>query len=173
MRPKINLNRKGKKMKTETRKRVWDDVTRQLNIGQTSGKNFRLRFDAEFRPYIVIFNGQRWTLPDDVIAALTDDARATIEVAAREARKARECEAAKYRAEREALNARLDEPGFTLLAGENTDVVCRGTLRQCRESLWKVIGLPRDPYCGRGCWVIVDSQRNEVESGEFDKDMVL
>lgn len=72
-------------------------------------------------------------------------------------------------AQRAALDARLDETGFVLLAGENTEMVQSGTLRECRDSLWKVTSQPRDEYAGRGCWVIVDGDGNEVEAGMFDK----
>lgn len=160
-------------MKTETKTRIWAEVVTQLNKGLVGGKSFKLRFDRQNRPYIQPFCGHHWTLPDNVIEQLTGEAHAAIEAARARAQAESERLAAEYKAAREALDARLDEPGFTLLAGENTDVVCRGTLRQCRDSLRKVIGLPRDPYCGRGCWVIVDSQHNEVESGEFGKDVVL
>tara|TARA_Y100000361_G_C11138086_1_gene333341 strand:+ start:977 stop:1456 length:480 start_codon:yes stop_codon:yes gene_type:complete len=72
-------------------------------------------------------------------------------------------------AEEEAeLNERLDEKGFVLLAGEETEIVESGTLRQCRASLWKVTQQPRDEYAGKGCWVIVDSNGEHVQAGKFD-----
>ena len=70
--------------------------------------------------------------------------------------------------EEAALNERLDEKGFVLLAGEETEIVESGTLRECRASLWKVTRLLRDEYAGKGCWVIVDSNGSEIESGKFD-----
>jgi hypothetical protein len=72
-------------------------------------------------------------------------------------------------AHREVLDRRLNEAGFMLLAGENTAVVARGTLRQCREKICMVVRQPRDNYSGRGCWVIMDSTGAEVEAGQFDK----
>lgn len=69
-----------------------------------------------------------------------------------------------------ALNARLDEPGFVLLAGEDTAIVASGTLRECRDAMYKVPRCRRDSYSGRGCWVIVDSKHVEVEAGQFTKD---
>ena len=70
-----------------------------------------------------------------------------------------------------ALEARLDEPGFVLLAGENTAVVAKGTLRECRDNLFMVRDCPRDPQSGLGCWVIVDAEAVEVQSGTFDEDV--
>jgi len=62
----------------------------------------------------------------------------------------------------------------TLLAGENTDIVTTGTLYHCKQSLWMITQkkLPRDRFCGKGCWVIIDENQNELASGSFDKEMV-
>jgi len=82
------------------------------------------------------------------------------------------------RKEREKREKRLDEPGFVLLAGENTDVIYHGTYRECKDNLWRLNmpgengkRIPRDSYSGKGCWVIV-KDGYEIQSGYFDKDMV-
>jgi hypothetical protein len=93
------------------------------------------------------------------------------EAATREAAERREADLAK----------RLDEPGFTLRAGENDDdeidaqgcagnFVFAGTLRECRDNLHRVTRKRRDPSSGLGCWVIVSPEGEEVYSGTFDAD---
>jgi len=77
---------------------------------------------------------------------------------------------AEWVASQAALDARADEPGFVLLAGENTEIIASGTLRECRDALYKVTGCPRDRHVGRGCWTIVDSNtQTEVEAGQYTK----
>ena len=159
-------------MKTETKKRIWAEVVRQLNGGEVSGNSFQLQFDHRHKPFIRIFNSQRWTLPDEVVDQLTGPANEAIESARQKAIEKSKATADRLRKEREELDKRLDEDGFTLLAGEETDVICQGTLRECRDNLWKVLKCERDPYVGKGCYVIVDRDNTEVQSGEFDKDCV-
>jgi len=159
-------------MKTETKKRIWAEVVRELNSGDVSGKSFQLQFDHNYRPFIRIFNNQRWTLPDEVVVQLTGTANKAIEIARQNAIDKSKATADRLLKEREELDKRLDEDGFTLLAGEETEVICQGTLRACRDNLWKVLKCERDPHVGKGCYVIVDRDNNEVQSGEFDKDCI-
>jgi len=158
-------------MKTETKNRIWADVLTQLNNGHAAGKNFRLQFDRENKPFVEVFNGSHWRLPNHIVEQLTGLAKKLIEAEKQKAIKRSQATAAHLKKEREELDKRLDEDGFTLLAGEATDVVCQGTLRQCRDNLWKVQRLPRDYHCGIGCWIIVDKNNIEVQEGKFDKDM--
>jgi len=113
------------------------------------------------------------TIPPKVASLLPAELVAEAKRRAVEVAIEREADAEKYRQELEAarvaLDARLDDRGFTLLAGENTDVVCRGTLRDCRDSLHKVVHLPRDSWSHLGCWVITDPQFVEVEAGHFTR----
>jgi hypothetical protein len=62
--------------------------------------------------------------------------------------------------------------GCTLLAGEETAIICQGTLSQCisEVGLLPHKNLPRDPYTGKGCWLIVQGDK-ELRSGYFDKDI--
>lgn len=142
----------------------------QFNKGEIKGKSFKLIFFPDNTAGVQIFNGEKWQLPVAVIDRITGEAKQLIE-AEKEKAQQRSLElAAQLKAQREALDARLDEDGFILLAGEETAVVCRGTLRQCRDNIWKVQKLPRDYYTGKGCYVIVDTKTHEeVQSGEFDK----
>lgn len=73
-------------------------------------------------------------------------------------------------AEREAQESQIDEPGFTLIAGEDSKVVATGTLRECRKALWRVTFCERDGYAGRGCWIIFKGDDFE-ERGYFDRQM--
>jgi len=157
-------------MKTETKKRIWADVVNQLNNGQTTGKNFRLQFDHEYKPFVEIFNGTHWQLPDKIIEKLTGPAKEIIEIEKQKAIKRSQRTADRLKREREELEKRLDEDGFALLAGEDTEIIHQGTLRECRNNLWKVHKLPRDPFCGIGCWIIIKGEE-EVMAGKFDKDM--
>ena len=72
--------------------------------------------------------------------------------------------------EEAALNERTDEKGFTLLAGENTEIVESGTFGKCRASLWKVTQQPRGDFSGIGCWIICDGNGDVVEQGKFNSD---
>lgn len=159
-------------MKTETKKRIWDEVVKQLNNGCAGGKNFALRFSHDHKPLIRIFNGAVWELPDCVIDKLKGNAKKLIEIEKEKSAQESKRTAARLKAEQEEREKRLDEPGFTLLAGEETEILHQGTWRECRENLWKLnrLELPRDPYCGIGCWAIVKGEF-EAESGKFDEDI--
>tara|TARA_R100001530_G_scaffold96544_1_gene67083 strand:+ start:46 stop:528 length:483 start_codon:yes stop_codon:yes gene_type:complete len=158
-------------MKTETKTRIWAEVKKQLNSGYVVGNSFSLQFDGNGQPFVKIFNNQRWTLPASIIENLTGEAKEVIEIAKQKAIEKSKQTANRLRQDRESLEKRLDEDGFILLAGEETDVVCQGTLRQCRANLWKVHKCPRDPHVGIGCYCIVDKNHIEVEIGKFDKDI--
>jgi len=159
-------------MKTETKTRVWAEVVSRLNSGEKASKNFSLQFNRAHQPYILIYNGAHWQLPEKVIKQLTGPAKQLIAAEKQKAIEESQRTAERLRKERESLEKRLDEPGFTLLAGEETEIVRRGTFRDCRDNLSQLMAkrLPRDPYCGIGCWVIVKGEE-EVMSGKFDKDM--
>ncbi len=158
-------------MKTKTKDRIWTEVIQQLNSGKSSGKNFQLFFTEQGWPYIKIFTGHHWTLPKEIALQLTGTARAALTAERQKQREKSISTAAKLRAEREEREKRLDEPGFFLIAGEESKVLLSGTWRDCHENLWRVTakGLPRDPYSGIGCWIIVKGDF-EAESGKFDKD---
>lgn len=156
-------------MKTETKKRIWDEFLHQINNGAIGGKNFSLFFDNHESPYLKIFNGHHWTIPAYLLSQITGEGKKTIEAAkVRAAEKSKKI-AAQLKAERENREKRLDEPGFVLLAGENTKVVHQGTWRECRDNLWQVLKCERNTDVGLGCWVIVKGEF-EAESGTFDRD---
>ena len=157
-------------MKIETKERIWAEVKKQLHNGETGGKNFKLVFDHKFQPCIRIFNGFQWQLPATVIEAAGGKAQDLIEAAKQKAIEKSKATAKRLKREREELEKRLDEGGFTLLAGEDTDVLFQGTFRECRANIWRVLKCPRDSYSGLGCYVIVDSNNIEVQSGTFDRD---
>lgn len=104
-------------------------------------------------------------VPADVLTK-ANERRANVE---RQKEERNEAVRLRLKAEEAAKAARLDEPGFTLVAGENSTTVHSGTLRECRDNLWKVMSQPRDGYAGVGCWVIVDSTGTEIDAGRFDK----
>jgi len=161
-------------MQQKTKDRIWNEVVTQLNSGHPHGPSYKLKFAHSTREVTIeIFNGQRWTMPPKVVAQLTGEAKALIDTEREKADEATRKWCEEHRKEREALDARLDEDGFALLAGEETEIVTSGTLRHCRDNLYRVMQYPRCPYAGKGCWLITDSHGNEVQSGEFDKDMVL
>lgn len=60
-----------------------------------------------------------------------------------------------------------------LLAGEQTLRITKGSLYFCKQSLWMITQKKarRDSHCGRGCWVIINQNNDELASGNFDKDM--
>ena len=160
----------------ETKQRIYDECVKQLNTGNPSGKNFKLTFSGgyydEHHPLLRIFNGACWRLSDhpQIGDNLTTTGWETIR---KEKQKyldhLEKCRAEEARKQAE-LEARMDEDGFTLIAGERTEIVSQGTLRECRANLWKVTSYPRYQPVGRGCWIIVDRNNDEVLSGEFDKD---
>jgi hypothetical protein len=158
-------------MKTETKKRIWSEVVKQLNNGLSGGKSFKLRFSRNHNPLVEIFNGAFWEIPESIIAQLTGEAKQLIDAEKDKAIAESKATAERLRKEREELEKRFDEPGFFLIAGEESEVLHSGTLRECRDNLWKVTAgdLPRDPYCGIGCWVIAKGGE-EVMSGKFDRD---
>jgi len=84
--------------------------------------------------------------------------------------------AAQLKAEREEKLAKLDLDQCMLLAGENTEVVAKGSLDHCRSMLSLVCQQPLDQHASKGAWVILarpkdGSASEEVESGSFDRDM--
>ena len=161
-------------MKAETKNRIWDEVVRELNAGRSAGKSFKLRFVSDVRMITVeVVSGQRWTMSPDVAARLNGEAKAFIEAERKKAEAATRVWCEHRRQERETLDARLDEGGFTLVGGEETEIIASGTLRHCRDNLWRLPQYPRCPYAGRGCYTITDGDGLEVQAGEFDKDMVL
>jgi hypothetical protein len=66
-----------------------------------------------------------------------------------------------------------NKKGCTLLAGEETEVIYQGTLSACKRemSILYTKDLPLDEYSGKGCWVIVDGDGNEIMSGFFNREM--
>lgn len=63
------------------------------------------------------------------------------------------------------------EKDCVLLAGEETKVITNGSLFWCKQQIGMLPykKLPRDPYTGKGCWVI--SRKGEtLAEGYFDKD---
>ena len=87
----------------------------------------------------------------------------------------------------------LDVDGFVLLAGPNTAVIAKGTLRECRTALVtsgserlftrkrmlsdlrrsdtnKLLKEKRDPYCGKGEYAIVHlKSAQKIEGGHYNK----
>lgn len=111
-------------------------------------------------------------MPADVVA----EAKARqAQHAAEAAQRGREL-AAEIKRGREALLASVDLARCTLIAGEASAVVARGTHADCLAALHKVRRLPVDEGVGRGCWVIVAPHREsgdpvEIEAGQFDREM--
>lgn len=105
-------------------------------------------------------------MPAEVIAA----ARFAAEQRLAEEITRHEAWAANWEASQAALDARSDEPGFRLIAGEDSEIVASGTLRECRSMIPCVTRCQRDRFAGRGCWVIVDAAGVEVQAGQFDRD---
>lgn len=91
-----------------------------------------------------------------------------------EARRARL--AASLDAARAELMTVADEPGWTLVAGEDTTVVARGTLSDVQAHVLTIFvkRLRRDRESGHGAWVLLAPQldgeedRREAASGYFD-----
>ncbi len=165
-------------MKAKTKKIFWVKVQTALENGDTK----MLFLDRAGR--LCWWTGKPGEicrpLPDDLLnlcpTEMLSQARLAAEQKAREAEARSLAYATELRAASEALDKRLDEPGFTLLAGERTDIVHSGTLRECRDNLWKVTHYPRDRTAGIGCWVIVDSKspdHREVESGKYNRDGLI
>jgi hypothetical protein len=115
-------------------------------------------------------NGTIMFIPNKLLALMPEIAKTAQIVADQKSVET----ARRLKAAREEREKRLDEDGFVLLAGEDTEVVYSGTWRQCRDNLWRLIwgGIkyPRDPYSGKGCWIIV-KEEFEAQSGYFDADM--
>ena len=157
-------------MKTETKKRIWTEVVNQLNNEVAGGKSFQLKFSqSDYKVGIKIFNGQWWTMPDDIVEQLTGTANAFIEAEREKAKQETARWIEQHRKDREALERRFDEDGFTLIAGEESEIIHQGTLRECKDNIWKVSKCPRDHYSGLGCYIIVKGEE-EVMSGTFDRD---
>lgn len=76
-----------------------------------------------------------------------------------------------YQEKKARLDAMADQPGWLLMAGEETELVARGTRDEVRRKLYLVTHCPRDPYAGKGCWVILAPDGTEAESGFFDGEM--
>lgn len=152
----------------------WSQVADALERGEIP------KFFLNARGYICIDDGATgpcvpaWLaakFPADVI----DQARAIKARTSAEDLARSRALAAKYAAESEAKRHRYasqtDQTGWLLLAGEDTEVVARGTLRDVEAMRSCVTRCKRDSYTGRGCWVIVSPDGSEYEAGYFDRDL--
>ena len=85
---------------------------------------------------------------------------------------------ARTQAARELLEALKDRPNWQLVAGENSTVVKIGTLAEVRRAVncLPSAHLPKDPYCGRGAWLVLapmiegEEGAREAASGWFTRD---
>jgi len=154
----------GRKTRAANR---WDRLTEKIVAGDisfnTAGE--MTVYDGEF---LVVPARLVGLAPSEQVAVARDNADRRAE----ESRKKNAASRKKYRAEQAKIEARIDEAGFCLIAGEDSCLVFAGTLRNCRRKLPLIQELPRDYCSGRGCWVIVDSDGAEIETGLFDKDLV-
>lgn len=155
-------------MKTETKSRIIENAKFQIlckdYLALRLGPDGRL-----IAPHPCHGWSQPFTLPQEL---LTSELKILLEVAAqaREAKHQRQIVA--FRIQRDKEEAEFDGigPRFTLLAGEETEILHHGTFRECLANLWKVLRCPRDHYAGKGAWII-SGPAGEVRSGCFDKDM--
>jgi len=135
--------------------------TRQVFDGRMSAASFA----AACRPS----PDPRDPSPEKLISGLEDLAASGVRARAAAVEAAARTEQA--RREHDAwLTANLHTTGFALIAGEDSEVIARGSLDECRSSLHRTRKCRRDGYSGRGAWVIVFGPTSqEVESGFFDK----
>jgi hypothetical protein len=156
-------------MKTTTLKRIWGEYEKKWQAGDF----YDVIVNCIDQPCVRFFNGTVGAIPQKMMHLLPKELLETLAANAQARSIATAKELADERTERE---KRLDEPGFHLLAGENTDAIYAGTWRECRNNLWRLLckfegkKLPRDRDCGKGCWVIVKGDF-EAESGYFNSDM--
>lgn len=72
-------------------------------------------------------------------------------------------------AQQAALDFLTDEEGFALIGGENSQLVCRGTLSDCSRRLPEVTNCDRHAN-GIGAWMVVKGDEI-IMSGWFDREM--
>lgn len=110
---------------------------------------------------------RRWLDGDDSVVT----ARFAQQAEQRREHKARASEALARALDRAAqLDAMADDPGWTMIAGEDSEVLCTGTRAECFSALSAALHrLPRDPYEGRGAWGLLPPDGSREMSGTFDE----
>lgn len=110
---------------------------------------------------------RRWLDGDNT--AITD--RLANQAAQQKEAKKRQAEALKRALARaDELAAMADSSGWIMIAGEESEVLCTGTRRDCFSALQAAIHrLPRDPHEGKGAWSLLPPDGSHEISGTFDQ----
>lgn len=110
---------------------------------------------------------RRWLDGDNTV--ITDRLKAQAEQ--RQQRKAKHAEALeRSRARMAHLDAMANDPGWTMIAGEESEVLCRGTRAECYSALQAALHrLPRDRFEGVGAWSLLPPDDSREISGTFDQ----
>ena len=81
-------------------------------------------------------------------------------------------QAAEERSCQDRLDAMADKDGWLLLAGEETEIVARGTRAVVLAALPRMLKCPRD-RCGLGAYSILAPDGSVADAGYFDKHMSM
>lgn len=110
---------------------------------------------------------RRWLDGDD--SAIT--ARRAAQAERRKAWRAASAEALeKSKARMAELDKIADQPGWTMIAGEESEVLCTGTRAECYSALSAALHrLPRDPHEGAGAWSLLPPDGTREITGTFDQ----
>ena len=110
---------------------------------------------------------RRWLEGDNTV--ITDRLKAQAEQ--RKQQREKQAEAmARGRVRIAELDAMSDDPGWTMIAGEESELLCTGTRAECFAALTAALHrLPRDPHEGKGAWVLLPPDGSREMEGTFDQ----